>query len=151
MALKATLKADLAAAARARDKIRLSTIRMLLASVQNREIEARRELTEAELLDTVVKLIRQRQEAIEQFRTGGRADLVEKESAEIRLLEAYLPAQLGPDELAAKVEEAIAKAGASSPKDMGKVMKLLLPEIAGRADAKTASQLVQARLAAMAR
>jgi uncharacterized protein YqeY len=149
MALKTTLKADLAAAAKAQEKVRLSTIRMLLAAVQNREIEARRELTEAELLDTVARLIKQRQDAIEQFRGGGRTDLVEKESAEIKVLEGYLPAALTDAELRAKVDEAIAKASAASPKDMGKVMKLLLPEIAGRADGKTASTLVQERLKAM--
>jgi uncharacterized protein YqeY len=149
MALKATLKTDLAAAAKAQDKLRLSTLRMLLAAVQNREIDARRELTDPELLDTVGKLIKQRHDAIEQFRAGGRSDLVEKEEAEVRILSSYLPAPLGPAELAAKVDEAIAKAGATSPRDMGKVMKLLLPEIAGRADGKAASQLVQERLRAL--
>lgn len=149
MALKATLKTDLAAAAKAQDKLRVSTLRMLLAAVQNREIEARRELTEPELLDTVGKLIKQRQDSIAQFRQGGRADLADKEEAEAKILSAYLPAQLGPDELRAKVDEAIARAGATSRKDMGKVMKVLLPEIAGRADSKAASALVQERLGAM--
>jgi uncharacterized protein YqeY len=149
MALKATLKTDLAAAAKARDKLRLSTLRMLLAALHNREIEARRELTDAEALDTVGKLIKQRQDSALQFRGGGRVDLAEKEEAEIGLLSGYLPVPLGPAELAAKVDEAIAKAGARSPRDMGAVMKLLLPEIAGRADGKTASQMVQERLRAM--
>lgn len=149
MALKATLQRDLTTAAKAQDKLRLSTIRMLLAAIKNREIEVRRELTDAELLDTVGKLIKQRHESIEQFRRGGRSDLAEKEEAEARLLQAYLPEPLAPAELAAKVDEAIARAGATSRKDMGKVMKLLLPEIAGRADSKAASELVQERLRAL--
>ncbi len=149
MALKATLQRDLTAAAKAQDKLRLSTLRMLLAAIKNREIELRRELTEAELLDTVGKLIRQRHDSIEQFRRGGREDLAQKEEAEARLLAGYLPQALSPAELAAKVDEAIARAGATSRKDMGKVMKLLLPEIAGRADSKAAADLVLERLAAL--
>ncbi len=149
MALKATLKTDLTAAAKAQDKARLSTLRMLLAAVQNREIEQRRELTDSELLETIGKVIKQRQDSITQFRAGGRTDLVEKEEAEVRVLTGYLPAGLGPEELAAKVDEAIAKAGATSRKDMGKVMKVLLPLIAGRADTRVASELVQQKLAAM--
>lgn len=149
MALKATLQHDLTVAAKARDKLRLSTLRMLLAAIKNREIELRRELTEAELLDTVGKLIKQHQDSIEQFRRGGRDDLAEKEEAEARLLSAYLPEPLTPAQLAAKVDEAIARAGATSRRDMGKVMKLLLPEIAGRADGKAASDLVQERLKAL--
>ncbi|HEX7127680.1 MAG TPA: GatB/YqeY domain-containing protein [Thermodesulfobacteriota bacterium] len=149
MALKATLKTDLNAAAKAQDKARLSTLRMLLAAVQNREIEVRRELTDGELLETIGRLIKQRQDAIEQFRAGGRADLVEKEEAEVRVLQAYLPAPLSADELAARVDEAIRTAGATSRKDMGKVMKVLLPLIAGRADTRAASELVQQKLAAM--
>ncbi|HEY8368119.1 MAG TPA: GatB/YqeY domain-containing protein [Thermodesulfobacteriota bacterium] len=149
MALKATLKTDLSAAAKAQDKTRLSTLRMLLAAVQNREIELRRELTDGELLETIGKLIKQRQDAIEQFRAGGRTDLVEKEEAEVRVLKAYLPAPLSADELSATVDEAIRTAGATSRKDMGKVMKVLLPLIAGRADTRAASELVQQKLAAM--
>lgn len=149
MALKATLQHDLTVAAKARDKLRLSTLRMLLAAIKNREIELRRELTEAELLDTVGKLIKQHQDSIEQFRRGGRDDLAEKEEAEARLLSAYLPEPLTPAALAAKVDEVIARAGATSRRDMGKVMKLLLPEIAGRADGKAASDLVQERLKAL--
>jgi uncharacterized protein YqeY len=149
MALKATLQHDLTVAAKARDKLRLSTLRMLLAAIKNREIELRRELTEAELLDTVGKLIKQHQDSIEQFRRGGRDDLAEKEEAEARLLSAYLPEPLTPAQLAAKVDEVIARAGATSRRDMGKVMKLLLPEIAGRADGKAASDLVQERLKAL--
>ncbi len=149
MALKATLQRDLSAAAKARDRLRLSTLRMLLAAVKNREIELRRELTEAEALDTVGKLVEQRHDSIEQFRRGGREDLAEKEEAEARLLAAYLPQPLGPAELAAKVDEAIARAGAASRKDVGKVMKVLLPEIAGRADSKAAAELVLERLRAL--
>lgn len=149
MALKATLQRDLTAAAKAQDKLRLSTLRMLLAAIKNREIELRRELTEAELLDTVGKLIKQRHDSIEQFRRGGREDLAQKEEAEARLLAGYLPQALSPAELAARVDEAIARAGATSRKDMGKVMRLLLPEIAGRADSKAAAELVLERLSAL--
>lgn len=149
MALKATLKTDLTAAAKAQDKIRLSTLRMLMAAVQNREIELRRELTDAELLETIGKLIKQRQDAIGQFAAGGRKDLVEKEETEVRVLSGYLPAALSSEELSAKVDEAIRAAGATSRKDMGKVMKTLLPEIAGRADTRVASEIVQRKLAAM--
>lgn len=149
MALKATLKTDLTAAAKAQDKARLSTLRMLLAAVQNREIELRRELSDAEFLETIGKLIKQRQDSIVQFKAGGRTDLVEKEEAEVRVLQGYLPAALSREALAAKVDEAIAQAGATSRKDMGKVMKVLLPMIAGRADTRVASELVQQKLAAM--
>ncbi|HWP35168.1 MAG TPA: GatB/YqeY domain-containing protein [Thermodesulfobacteriota bacterium] len=148
MALKELLQRDLTAATKARDRLRLSVVRMLLAAIKNREIELRRALTEGELLETVSRLIKQRHESASQFRQGGRADLAEKEEAEAALLAGYLPQPLTPEALAAKVDEAIARAGAASPADMGKVMKLLLPEIAGRADSKTAAELVRARLAA---
>jgi uncharacterized protein YqeY len=149
MALKATLKTDLTAAAKAKDKARLSTLRMLAAAVQNREIDLRRELTDDEVLDTIGRLIKQRHDSIAQFETGGRTDLVEKEKAEVRVLSGYLPAALSASELAAAVDEAIREAGATSRRDMGKVMKVLLPKVAGRADTRTASELVQQRLAAM--
>jgi uncharacterized protein len=144
--LKAQLTEDLKSALRSGDKLRTSVIRLLTALIKNREVEKRGALTDAESIQAVSASCKQRQEAIEQYRQGGRQDLVEKETAELAILQSYLPAALGPDELQTLVREAIRDAQASSPRDMGKVMALLMPKVTGRADGKAVSTLVREML-----
>jgi hypothetical protein len=119
---------------------------MLNAALKNRQIERRRPLTEEEVVETVRSLVKQRRDSVEQFAKGGRQDLVDKETAEIAVLEAYLPRQLSPEELDAMVKDAVARTGASGAKDMGKVMKALTPVVGGRADGKLLSELVKKTL-----
>jgi uncharacterized protein YqeY len=148
MALKETLDADMKAAMRDKDAPKLSVIRMLKSAIKYREIEVMKPLDDAGVLAVVATEIKRRRDSVEQYRAGNRADLADKEEAEITVLQTYLPAQLGEDELRAKVDEAIARTGAKGPKDMGAVMKALLPEVQGRAEGKAVSDMVKARLAA---
>ena len=148
MALKETLDADMKTAMREKDAPRLSVIRMLKSAIKYREIEVMKPLDDAGVLAVVASEIKRRRDSVEQYRAGNRADLADKEEAEIHVLQGYLPAQLGEDELRTKVDEAIAKTGAKGPKDMGAVMKALLPEVQGRAEGKAVSDMVKARLAA---
>lgn len=141
--MKAQLAQDLKAALKSRDRLRASVLRLLCALIKNREIEKRGELDDSEIIQAVVASCKLRKEAIEQYAKGGRDDLAVKEEAELTLLESYLPPPLSPEELRKKVEEALVAAHASSLKDMGKVMALLMPAISGRADGKVASQLVK--------
>lgn len=147
MEIKAKLIEDMKGAAKEKDKARLSIIRFALAAVQNKEKELLRELSEQEAIQVISGLIKKGKESIEQFRTGQRADLVEKEEHEIALLQAFLPQQLTTAELETEVSKAVEEAGASAPQDMGKVMKILMPRIAGRADGKVVNELVRKRLA----
>lgn len=147
MSLKARINDDMKAAMRGGEKLRLGTIRMLLAAIKQREVDDRRELEDGEVLQIVEKLIKQRREAATQFASGGRADLESRELEEARLLGDYLPPQLGAGELAALLEEAVTSTGAAGIKDMGKVMNALRPKIQGRADMAEVSKLVRARLA----
>jgi uncharacterized protein len=146
MALKDRLDEDLKAAMREKAPLRLGTIRMLKSSIKYREIELMKPLDDAGVLAVIASEVKRRRDSVEQYRAGNRADLAEKEEAEIQILQEYLPQQLGEDELRAKVDEAIAKAGAQGPKDMGAVMKALLPEVQGRAEGKAVSDMVKARL-----
>ena len=146
MDLKAQLTEDLKSALRSGDKLRTSVIRLLTALIKNREVEKRGPLTDAEALQAVSASCKQRQEAIEQYRQGGRQDLVDKETAELAILHSYLPAALSPDELQTLVQEAIRNSQASSPREMGKVMALLIPKVTGRADGKVVSTLVREML-----
>ncbi len=146
MDLKARLSEDLKSALRSGDKLRTSVIRLLTALIKNREVEKRGPLTEAEAIQAVSASCKQRQEAIEQYRQGGRQDLVDKETAELAILQSYLPAALSPDELQTLVREAIQDSQASSPREMGKVMALLMPKVTGRADGKVVSTLVREML-----
>ena len=145
--LKARLTEDLTAALRSGDRLRLSVLRLLAALIKNREVEKRGPLTDAEVLQAVTASCKQRQEAIEQFQRGGRADLVDKETAELGILRSYLPTPLTGEELRALIGAAIGEAQAVSPKDMGKVMAVLRPRVAGRADGKAVSELVREMLA----
>jgi hypothetical protein len=146
MSLQETIDADTKEALKSGAKERLSTLRMLNAALKNRQIERRRPLTEEEVVETVRSLVKQRRDSVEQFAKGGRQDLVDKETAEIAVLEAYLPRQLSPEELDAMVKDAVARTGASGAKDMGKVMKALTPVVGGRADGKLLSELVKKTL-----
>ena len=146
MELKAQLAEDLKSALRSGDKLRTSVIRLLTALIKNREVEKRGALTDAESIQAVSASCKQRQEAIEQYRQGGRQDLVDKETAELAILQTYLPAALSPDELQTLVRDAIQDAQASSPREMGKVMALLMPKVTGRADGKAVSTLVREML-----
>jgi len=141
--LKGQLTEDLKSALRSGDKLRTSVIRLLTALIKNREVEKRGPLTDAEVIQAVSASCKQRQEAIEQYRQGGRQDLVDKEAAELQILQSYLPAALGPEELQVLVQEAIRESQAASPREMGKVMALLMPKITGRADGKVVSALVR--------
>ncbi len=140
---KARLAEDLKAALKGGDRLRTSVLRLLCALIKNREIEKRGELDDSEIIQTVIASCKLRKEAIEQYTKGGRDDLAAKEEAELKLLEAYLPPPLSPEELRKKIEEALAASQASSLKDMGKVMALLMSEISGRADGKVVSQMVK--------
>jgi uncharacterized protein YqeY len=147
MALKEQLDADLKTAMRDKDALKLSVVRMLKSAVKYREIEIMKPLDDAGVLAVIGSEIKRRRDSVEQYRAGNRQDLVDKEEAEIRILQGYLPQQLTEDELRAKVDAAIASVGAKGPKDMGAVMKALLPEVQGRAEGKTVSEMVKARLA----
>jgi uncharacterized protein YqeY len=147
MALKEQLDADLKAAMREKAQLRMDTVRMLKSAIKYREIELMKPLDDAGVLGVVGSEIKRRKDSIEQYRAGNRVDLAEKEEAELAILQAYLPAQLPQAELEALIDAMVKKVGAQGPRDMGKVMKELLPEIQGRADGKTVSELVKARLA----
>jgi hypothetical protein len=135
-------------AMKARDQARLSPLRMLKAALMNREVERGRPLTEAEELQVVASLVKQRKDSIDQFAKAGRQDLVEKEAAELTIIESYLPPALGAEELERIVSEVVAETGAASPKDIGKVMKGIMARLAGaQVDGKAVNELVRKRLA----
>lgn len=145
--LKDRITDDMKAAMRARDAERLSAIRMLLAAIKQREIDERITLDDAQTVGIVDKLIKQRRDSIAAFEQAGRADLVAKESAEVKVLEAYLPQRLSADELAAEVAKIVAEVGASGPADIGKVMGAVKARLAGKADMAAASAAVRQALA----
>lgn len=149
MPLKARINDDLKGAMKAKDALRVDCLRLILATVKNREIEKRGELDDAEVLKVLGTLAKQRAESIDMYRQGGRTDLVAKEEAELAIVQAYLPQALTEAELSKLVAEAVAESGAAGPKDMGKVMKAIGPRVAGRADGKAVSEAVKARLAQM--
>jgi uncharacterized protein YqeY len=143
MELRVKIEADAREALKSGAKDKVSTLRMLNAALKNKQIDKRRPLTTEEIIETVRSLIKQRKDSIEQFAKGGRQDLVDKETAEIAILEAYLPEQLAREELEAMIRDAIAQTGAQGARDMGKVMKTLIPMVGGRADGKLVSELVK--------
>jgi len=147
MSLKERITEDMKGAMRAKDAPRLLTIRGLLAALKQREVDERIELDDAAVVAIVDKLVKQRKDSIQQFGAGGRQDLVDKESAELKVLEAYLPARLGADEIAAEVATLIAEAGAQGAADMGKVMAAAKARFAGRAEMSLVSASVEAALA----
>jgi uncharacterized protein YqeY len=143
------VNADMTAAMKAKDAPRLSALRMLKAAIMNKGIEKGHDLDDAEVLQVVSSLVKQRRDSIEQFAKAGRTDLVDKESGEIAVLEQYLPPAASATEIEAAVTEAIAATGAASPKDMGKVMKAVMPMLAGKnADGKVVNDIVRRKLGA---
>jgi uncharacterized protein len=147
MTLKERITEDMKSAMRAGEKERLGTVRLALAAIKQREVDERITLDDGQVLAVLEKMIKQRKEAITQFQAGGRADLVAKESAEVSVLEAYLPARLSDAELDGLIAAAIASTGASSAKDMGKVMALVKSQAQGRADMGLVSARVKEKLA----
>ena len=147
MSLKERITGDMTAAMKAREAGRLSTLRMVKAAVQNREIEKGGELSEEELVKALQSLVKQRRDSVEQYEKAGRAELAEKERAEIAVIEEYLPRAASREEIERAVEEAVAETGATSLKEMGAVMKAALARLAGRnADGKAVSEAVRAKL-----
>ena len=146
MTLKERINEDMKAAMRASDKERLSTIRMAQAAIKQREVDERTTLDDAQVIAVIEKMVKQRRESVAQFEQGGRSDLAEKEEREIAVLQGYLPEPLSESELDAIIREAIAESGASSMKDMGKVMGLLKPQLQGRADMGSVSGMIKAKL-----
>ena len=148
MKLKDRITEDMKSAMRAKDAPRLSTIRMLLAACKQREVDERIELDDAAVVGLVDKLIKQRKDSIAQFAAAGRSDLVDKETAELQVLEAYLPQRLSVEEIGAEVARLVAELGAKGPGDMGKVMGAAKAQLAGKADMALVSAAVKRALAA---
>ena len=146
MSLKYRITEDMKAAMKARETERLGAIRLLLAAVKQKEVDERKDLDDAAVLAVIDKMLKQRRDSISQFEQAGRQDLADKEKFEVSILQAYMPQAMNEAELEAAVAEAVAAAGAHGPQDMGKVMGLLKPRLAGRADMGKVSALVKARL-----
>jgi uncharacterized protein YqeY len=146
MSLKARIQEDMKSAMRAGEKDKLATIRLLMAAIKQREVDERIVLDDAQVLSVLEKMVKQRRESITQFEAGGRADLVASEQAELTQLSAYLPAQLSEAELAALLDAAVASTGATTIKDMGKVMAAVKAQAAGKADMGKVGALIKARL-----
>ena len=145
--LKATIHAAMKDAMRSKDKQRLSAIRLIQADIKRIEVDERIELDDARILTVLDKMLKQRRDSIEQFQAAGRQELADKENAEIRVIQTFLPEPLTDDEIATLIDQAIEQTGASSMQDMGKLMGLLKPQIQGRADAGEVSRAVKAKLA----
>ncbi len=146
MGLKENLTEEMKQAMKSGDKLKLSTVRLLLSEIKNAEIRKRSELEDDEILGVVAKEVRRRKEAIEGFEKGGRQDLVDKETRELQILQGYLPEQISSEELRRIISETIQEVGASSPADLGKVMGSLMPKVKGKADGKLVNQLAREML-----
>jgi hypothetical protein len=146
MSLKEQITDDMKAAMRAKEAVKLGTIRLLLAEIKRKEVDERIDVSDAQTLAIVEKMIKQRKDSISQFEAGNRADLADIEKAELLVLAAYMPAGLSDDEVAAAVAAAVAESGAAGPQDMGKVMAIVKPKLAGRADMTVVSALVKKAL-----
>jgi uncharacterized protein YqeY len=148
MAFKNKIDQEMILAAKEKDKIRLSALRLLKNGLHNREIDLKRELNEAEFLQLLSGMVKQRRDSIEQFEQGNRPDLVEKEKAELKVIQEFLPVQMSETDLDAVIAETIRETGAVGVRDMGKVMKALMPKVAGKADGKAVGEKVKLRLSA---
>lgn len=147
MEIREQLMADVKEAMKSKDQLKLNTLRFLQAAVKNREIELRpNAITSDEVMGVIKKLVKQRKESIEQYQNGGRQDLADQEAAELKVLEGYLPAQMGRDQIEKVVTEVIAALGAKTVKDMGPVMKEVVSRTVGTADNKTVSELIKSKL-----
>ena len=147
MTLQEKIQSHIADAMRSKDNLRLSTLRMMKTAVKNKEIEKMKALDEPEVIAVLNSLVKQRRDSIEQFRNGGREEMAQKEEAEIKVIEQYLPAAASDHDIQQAIAEAIAETGASSIKDMGKVMKATMPRLTGKTvDGARVSQLVKEKL-----
>lgn len=140
------LESDMVKAAKARDSERLGVIRFVRSRTKNRQIELKRELKDEDVVEVLARIAKQHKESIEQFQEGGRDELVERERRQLAVIEEYLPAQLGEQELLEILSEVIEETGASGPRDIGVVMKTIMPRVKGRADGRMVKALVQSRL-----
>lgn len=148
MTFKEKIDQDMVVAAKAKDKMTLSTLRLIKTALHNREIDLKRELNDTEFLQTLSSMVKQRKDSIEQFARGGRTDLVEKEEAELKIIHAFMPEQMSEEDILREIRKAIDETGALSVKDMGKVMKVLMPKLTGKADGKLLGEKVKAALSA---
>jgi uncharacterized protein YqeY len=146
MSLKDRIQQDVKDAMRAKEKQRLATIRLITAAIKQREVDERIELDDEQVLVVLDKMCKQRRESISQFEKAGRDDLIAREASELEIIQGYLPEQLGEDEIAAMIDIVMAETGASSIKDMGKVMGQLKPKLQGRADMAAVSALIKSKL-----
>lgn len=146
MDINKKINEEMVAAAKSQDKIRLSAVRMIKAALHNKEISLMRPLNESEVLQLLSSMMKQRKDSIEQFAKGGRTDLVQKEEAELKVIQEFMPAQMSDEDVEALIKATIEETGAASVKDMGKVMKVLMPKLAGVADGKVAGEKVKAFL-----
>lgn len=146
--LKNRITEDMKNAMRAKDTARLSALRLLLAAIKQREVDERKDLTDADIVSVIDKMLKQRRDSVTQYEAAKRQDLADAEKFEMTVLQAYMPQALSEAEIAAAVAAAVAESGAHGPQDMGKVMAVLKPKLAGRADMTAVSKLVKERLAA---
>ena len=146
MSLKEQLNESMKTAMKARDNLRLSAVRMVRSMIKNREIDSKVELDDQAIIEVISTLAKQRRESIKMYQEGNRPDLVEKEEAELAIMLEFLPAQLSTEEIAALIDRIIAETGAQGAKDMGRVMKMITPLTAGKADGKTVSDAVKQKL-----
>ncbi len=146
MGLEERLVDEMKQAMKSNDKLRLSTIRMIRSAVKNKEIDLQRKLNDEDIFMVIQGMVRKGEDAIEQFRTGGRMDLVEKEQNEMETLKSFLPQPMSQEEMLRIIDQTIAETQASSLKDLGKVMKSVMPKLAGKADGKLINQLVKGKL-----
>jgi uncharacterized protein YqeY len=142
----AILNREMVLAAKLKDKIRLSALRMIKSGVHNREIDLKRKMTDSEFLQMLSSMVKQRKDSIDQFKKGGREDLVEKEEAELKVIQQFMPVQISEEEIDAEIQKSIQEVGAVGIKDMGKVMKVLMPKLTGKADGKMVGDKVKERL-----
>jgi len=143
MELKAEIQEAVKTAMKSGDRIALSTLRLLLSAIHNEEIDLRKELTAAEIQKTIATLAKQRNESITLFRKGGREELAQKEEAELRILQKYLPPALSEEELRSLIQQSIGELGAKGVEDLGKVMKQVMPQVSGRSDGKRVNDLAR--------
>jgi len=146
MSLKQQITEDMKAAMRAKETARLGAIRLLLAAMKQREVDERIELTDADVIAIIEKMLKQRRDSISQYEAANRQDLVDVEKFEVSVLQTYMPQQLSEAEIISAIAEAIAATGATGPQDMGKVMGVVKPKLAGRADMGKVSGLIKAQL-----
>lgn len=148
MTFKEKIDQDMRIAAKAKDRITLSSLRLIRTALHNREIDLKREVSDSEFIQILSSMVKQRRDSIEQFAKGGRTDLVEQEEAELRIIQAFMPQPLSEEEMLQEIRKAIDETGALSVKDMGKVMKVLMPKLTGKVDGKLLGEKVKAALSA---